>query len=325
MKKIILCIGLLLILLILTACQSTTTPLLYAMPTASTLLSESNIVSATTQTQSETYEATLYFRLSGQPLLVGETRALTINRNESIETALIRELVQGPSSDQPALERVLPEDTTLIQWSAVDNILYLTFDDAWLDTSSLPSNWELDPTWQVEAPLQRLLIIQSVVATITENLPYTAVQFLFQSDSAVTTDARMQLSFFLDGQQGVSDPQYRMEQVLLTPYTLTSQILQSWQKRDYQTLYAHIGTDSNYPNYQSFCLALESMQTLVQFSISPGTVSQNGQTAIVTINYFAHDAEKIVSHSAYPLRLYLQNGIWKISYDTLLQLLGYEG
>ena len=318
MKKCCFVMSLVCILLILSGCATTVNnPLLHAETTDVPGLSMNVQAAKASEDNADQVNVSLYFRYLDEPMLAAESRTLTVRRDESTEYAIIRALLAGPSAGHSDLKRLLPESTTIESINSLDGILFITVGEGFL-SDGVPQDWREDDAWKEEAPILRQLIVQSMVASITEYAPYRGVQILVRK--ADQSSLRLDNAYFLNDSSGVSDPALRDEALLLTPQNTAMRILLAWQTRDYQSLYNYLLLTDR-PSYADTLQALDPAVSLSAFTVSGGAVSGDGQRAIVTLDTTVLDGSEPLEQLAYPLPLIRENGIWKISYAALLALM----
>ncbi len=269
-------------------------------------------------------EVSLYFRFMNEPLLAAEARTLRVRRDESLEASILHALLEGPSAGHGDLKPLFPASVKVESVSSRGNILYITFNEALLTDDEIPSDWANQPQWATEAPLRRALTIGSVVASITESFPYTGIQILVYRPGQVQTSLRLDNTYFLSGLTGLSEPQTRNEDLLLTPHNVAAQLMASWQRRDYETLYhyiTHTNGGSPKPSFLDVAAALDTAPSLSTFTVGSGSVSANGGHAVVTLGYTLHLEGGTTPTVTYPLPLVRENDIWKIAYAELQALM----
>ena len=262
---------------------------------------------------------TLYFRYQEEPMLAPESRILTVQRDQSVELAIVRALLDGPSAGHSDLKRLLPSAATVESVTSRDDILFVTFDEGLL-RDDIPENWAQDPQWKDEAPLQRRLAMQSVAASITEQLPYTGVQILLHRQDQLQTNLRLENSYFLTGDTSLSEPIQRDETLLLTPHATVATLLAAWQAHDFERLYRYVSSAER-PPYATALEAFSTFGALAQYTATPGSVAADGQRAVVTVDLRILQGGAQAQTSGYPLQLVRESGIWKISYTQLLALM----
>ena len=314
-KVILIC----LLALCLTGCSQAANPLLRneATPMPGTVPQLHPATAGDSRTTQ--HQATLYFRFLDSDMLAGENRVISVSQDESLEMALLSALLDGPSAGQIELQRLIGDDVRIEDVSVSGDMLFLTLSGAFL-RDSVPANWQSQPQWAQEAPLRRKLALQSIVATVTENLPYTSVQVLVTQDGQ--SSARLDRSYLLTGDIGPADPLLRQESLLLTPASVADRLMNAWHKRDYAAIYRLTASYSvERPVYETFAATLDKASALMDFSCSCGSVSGDGQSATVTLQFSTVENDLTLQTAGYPLHLMRDNGLWKIPFDTLQQLM----
>lgn len=317
MKRRIMSFAILLsLVLLLTGCTSQTAdPLLKNETTAAPGLSMNVQAASASESNAEKIRVTLYFRYLDEMMLAAESRELTIPRDESVEYAIVTALVEGPSAGHSDLKRLIPAGTKVESVISRDDILFITLDEGFLD-DDVPEDWADDEDWKQEAPQLRKLIVQSLVASVTEYSPYTGVQLLLHKAEEVQTSLRLDNAYFLDGSSGVSDPVARDETLLLTPSNTANIVLSAWKEHDYERLYRFVA-DAGQPSLAAFSEAMSTMDAVKEFNVSGGSVSADGQSATITsfLRILGKDGSRDIA--AYPMLLNRENGVWKITYARL--------
>ncbi|MEG0767990.1 MAG: hypothetical protein RR482_09760, partial [Clostridia bacterium] len=190
----------------------------------------------------------------------------------------------------------------------------------------VPEQWEADPIWRTEVLMRRKLALDMIVNTIVDATHCTAVQLLIQKDGSDQQGRRMmRMELFAsetDPTQLLGLAQ-RSETMILTHYHTASIILRSWQHKEWQRLYRFVAQQSGRPTANAFAqMVAEDSASLLSFSITPGQVSADGQQAVlnVQLELSNEDGTSTLSNSI-PMHIALENGIWKISYAMLSQLM----
>ncbi|NLV57367.1 MAG: GerMN domain-containing protein [Clostridiales bacterium] len=272
----------------------------------------------------DTFQVSLYFRFENEPMLAAETRMLTARRDESKELVLLRALLEGPSAGHSELKRLFPEGVQVESVTEHNGILYITFNDALLTADEVPDDWQSRPEWVIEAPTLRALTIQSAIASVTESFPYHGVQILVYSTHKVQSSLRLENSYFLTDAQGLSEPLSRNESLLLTPQNAVLRLMKAWQLRDYAAIYPYIATGKESelkPSLQNMSLELDAAASLMDYTVSGGSVSTDGRRCVLTVQYTLQGEGSIPIAASYPLPLIRENDIWKIEFAQLLALM----
>lgn len=322
MKRMLLCMWLLVACITLGGCAAAGDPLRAAEATAVPGLSmRLHAATAAEDNVSET-TATLYFRYMNQPMLASETRVLTVKRDSSAELALIKALLDGPSAGHVELMRLFPETVRAVSAVTEGDTLYVTLSEELALDDRPPTDPGELAAWTAEAQVRRRLALQSIAASVTETFSCSSVQFLLDSNSQ--GGARLDGSYLLSGFNGPLDPVARDEALLLTPHNTAQCLLNAWQARDFETLYAFTAMQDDFeqrPAYTAFAILADSAPTLTAFTATPGAVSQDGQSALVMLSLSQSSLSGARERVSVPLRLMRENGVWKVAYQTLIALM----
>lgn len=273
-------------------------------------------------------EAALYFRYGDSAYLAPEQRQIVVEKNESPEMALVKALVAGPSASASALSPLFPPGTEVLAVSGQGDTLYVTFSEALLGRySDEPGDTSAD-AWKREFPLRRQLCMDALAATLTEAGYCTRVQVLVYREVSSVTSLRLTNSFFTRDEDATPvSPLTRDEDTLLTPHNAAAFILNAWMTQDWETLYSLLKKDDSAdprPAGQTAFAAFSAARVLTGFQVGHGSVSQNGQVAVVNGEMTLRADGEDAFIAGYPIRLERENGLWKISYARLLALMNQE-
>ncbi len=319
MKRLRLWLSAVAALLLLAGCApQTANPLARNQTTAVPGLDTQPFAATAADANAETVTAQLYFRYLDEPMLAAETRTLTVRKDESIEAAIVQALIEGPSAGHSDLRGLIPADTRLESVASRDTLLFLTFDEGFLK-DDVPEIWADSAQWRTDAPVLRALIVQSIVASVTETVPYAGVQILVHKQGELQTNLRLDNSYFLDGRTGPSDPVRRDEAWLLTPQRTGEVLLQAWQQQNVERC-THYLLEQDKPTQAAFAEALAAAPVLTEFAVSGGSVSGDGQTATLSVTLRTQREGHTTLSAAYPLQLTRENGVWKLAYARLAAL-----
>jgi hypothetical protein len=272
--------------------------------------------------QAETRTVSLYYRLREEDLLARETRSVFVPMDKQLETVLVEALIDGPSPSLLDLTGLFIPGTKVLETARRDDLVTITLSEAFLGTPvDAPLDWRYDPLWQREVFARRRLALASIVNTITEASDCARVQVLVRQggeDSAGTRIARSDL--YENATPGdLLTPLTRDESLLLTHHLTADVIMICWQIRDFERLYRLVSARPTQPQF------LQEMGTRGHFisgyALSAGTVSADGTRAVVACTFAYEDGAGVSEVFDYPIRLLLENGLWKMDYQALLALL----
>lgn len=272
---------------------------------------------------------TLWFRLGTEPLLAPETRSITLTPAAPFELTLLQALTGGPAASSLELNGLFPPGTKVLSTHLQGRTLFVTLSRQIMNNfADEPSAWATDPAWAAEVPLRRQLAMQAIAATVTENCDVDKVVILVEHTAQSGDSLRLRQGYYrvTPDANALAEPLTRDESVLLTPVNTAKLILDRWQLRDWARLYAFIArTDASTgearPAYDAFAARMDSLPHLTGFTLSDGSVSPDGQSAVFSVRLTLLDdgRERIAEGT---LRLHREKGIWRID---LSQFSGREG
>ena len=267
-------------------------------------------------------DVTLYFRYGDTEYLAPEQRQIQVQRNESLEKALVEALIAGPIS-APSLRTLFPAGTEALAAVTQGETLFVTFNEAFLgkytDEPDNPSG-----EWRAEGILRRQMCLDALAATLTEAGLCTQVQVLVYRSASQSASMRLQAGFLdRSADDTLLPPIVRNEDRLLTPFNTATQILRAWLSQNWPALYDWTAWEGETarPTEQTATDAFSAGQTLIDFSISPGTVSYDGQTAVLTADLTFLGSGGEVTRTGYPMRLTRESGMWKMDYGRLITMM----
>ena len=259
----------------------------------------------------------LYFRYQDSSYLATEARAVVVQRNESLEKAIVEALITGPLNTE--LSPLFPVGTEVVNTSTQDGTLFVTLNEAFLGRYADEPGDASTGIWKTEGPLRRQLCLDAMAATLTEAGLCERVQVLVTRDSGQQISMRLQAGYLNRGTDTTLLPQLvRNESVLLTPHNTAECILNAWLKQDWDTLSLF---SVHAPGEQSMFEAFEAANALVRFDLSAGSVAYDGQSAVLTAGLTLRGDTQDTEISGYPLRLIREEGLWKMDYPSLLSMM----
>jgi len=280
--------------------------------------------------QRDTVSVTLYFRYMQTEYLAQEARVLEVARNETVEMAIVRALMDGPSAASLELAPLFTANDQLLGVRRENNgQVTVVLGPRFLDPpADAPQDWEQLDYWAQEVPRRRRLAIQSVTNALTEEGRCDTVRFLVSTDPEDMQGARVRNATFFGGDpDALLPPQTRQEGIVLTPHLALNVALDAWQRKDWLMLYAfllRIGPDGTVlPSQTDFLTRIgEEERTLLFYRTSAGTVSVDGATATLCVSarMMRKDGHDWEIEQA-PVVMVRERGSWKLPYDTLMRLM----
>jgi|AGTN01.1.fsa_nt_gi Sporulation and spore germination. len=271
----------------------------------------------------DTLDIALYFCYSGESLLAAETRTIDVPVSATLENAVVRALIAGPSAGQNELSGLFWEGVVLIGTSTNEDILFVTLSKEFISTQ--PGGDEL-VLGSGSAAEQKLLAIESIVSTIVEMGTYSRVQIQVEggSGSRRITEAEAGKD---ESSTEPLEPLGRNKLLILTPENTLAQALDAINKKDWARLYnftAYTSPDGTQkPDSDVFSETLSGPGNVLEtYSIVDSNVSYDGQTAVVLLNYAIKKREgDPVERPNVPVTLVRESYIWKVSYISILNIL----
>lgn len=271
-------------------------------------------------------QATLYFRFLDEPYLAPESRTITQAPSQSYEMALLSELLSGPGTHSADLSGLFPEGTRVLSTVRQGRTLFVTLSDEIMDGyPDEPASWRDSAAWQQEVPLRRVLCMQSLVATVTENCDVDQVQVLVQQEQTAASSLRLKQRYFMDGaaEEELVGPMTRDDSLLLTPDTTLEAILTCWQNQDWQRMYRYLAlrdpaSGAERATEQDFITAMEQLSRLTSASYAGGSLSADGSCMTYTLSARLKDAagyEWDVTQRV--VRLYREGDRWKTTFEQI--------
>ena len=262
----------------------------------------------------------LYFRYQDSSFLAPEARTVVVQRNESLEKAIVQALIAGPLNTE--LSPLFPTGSEVVSTSTQDGTLFVTLNEAFLGRYADEPGDISTGHWKTEGPERRRLCLDAMAATLTEAGLCDRVQVLVQRDLGHASSMRLQAGFLnRSGDTSMLPPIVRNESVLLTPHNAAECVLNAWLRQDWDALSLFC---VHAPGEQSVFEAFEAAKVLVGFELSPGSVAYDGQRAVVTAKLTLRGDNQDVEISGYPLRLIREEGLWKTDYEALLSMMRAE-
>lgn len=280
--------------------------------------------------QTNTQMVTLYFRYSGESYLATDTRKITVGSDERLEAAVLRELIKGPTSSiRPQLEALINSQTQVVNIEEDGDILYVTFSGEFLQTaSSLPEGWEWDLSLREENFLRKRLCAQAVANTLIGLGTYSKVQILVDTEG---TGVGKRPTWAQLGYEDLSESKRAGgllgfdESVVLTPQNTLNLLFKSILEDDYSRAYPFIASQDSSgqrrPRLDEFTQASQEGSRLKSYQLQGCTIATDGQSAVVRVDLTFADGQGHRTREQIPVKMRLENEVWKVGYDVLERVL----
>jgi hypothetical protein len=266
-------------------------------------------------------DVALYFSYRGEKLLAGETVTIDVPVSDSLEAAVVRALIAGPSVNRSELTGLFWSGVKLVGVDTNADYLFITLSEEFVSTG--PEKVVLEEGSVAD---QKKLAICSIVNTLIEMGTYSRVQIYVDRQGGVG----QRITLYEAGWEESSaylEPLGRMRELILTPENTLIEALGSFAKKDWTRLYnftAYANRDGSLkPDIETFAEALaEKGNVLESFSVTGSNVTSNGQSAVVMLDYSLKTREgDPISRSNIPVVLVREEDIWKFSYSSLVDVL----
>lgn len=268
----------------------------------------------------DTSSVRLYFSYNGENLLAGETRTIDVPISESLESAVINALIAGPTSDE--LTGLFWEGVELVGVDENANHVFVTLSKEFVETD--PKQEKLLDGLTVDE--QKKLAIYSIVNTIIEIGNYSKVQIYVEQDRGIGQRIKEYQAGWSNEDKAL-DPLARDSSMILTPANTLIEALSSFHLKDWKRLHtftANMNLDGTVkPQLQSFSDEFaEKRNVLETFNAIDTTVSSDGQSAVVMLNYSLKTREgKLIEEDSIPIVMVREKGLWKVTYSSLVNIL----
>ncbi len=268
-------------------------------------------------------DITLYFRLTDEPALVPVQRSITVRANEYVESAVVRQLLSGPTALFGDLEAVLPKGTRLVDSYRDGGIWYVVLSKEMLEYEDASATRE-------EIELSKRLSVYAVVNSLCALNDTNRVQILIDMDG---TGKGARVSPFLLGftSQYTSsqwlDPMGFEKDIVITPTLLVTLAMQRLTEENYAQAYMFFAESETgglqKPDYAAFETELLSLGTIDSVDVRSADVGKgtlNGN-AVVDITWTAREDGKTRTAKGAVLALLSEGELYKIGYYSLMDAL----
>ncbi len=288
--------------------------------------SDGRVTGITNSLHSDQVEVALYYRFANTSYLGVEMAAIDLHQEDTVATAMIEELINGPSVSHDRLSGLFPQGTQLLGVNIDGSTVHVVLDRHFLGQPvGAPSDWEDSQAWQEEATLRRRLALQSIVLTLTEEGRWQRVQ-LYVADNFQNVPTRIPLAWF---DLTVQDTTVmlgscgRDEGLCLTPSVAMGRILSAWQQRDWKAIYPFLSREDGIISESEFAAEMnEAGTTLLGYSVTPGTISTDGSTATLVVEArIRSDTGNETTIERESVALHREEDNWSLQRSTLSSLM----
>jgi len=264
-------------------------------------------------------QAILYFRYLDSPYLSPEIRSITVPHTESLEMALVKELIAGPSGGTELLSGLFPRGTEVLNVLEEGGRLFVTFSKQ--VENPLEKENGFSKAAREEAQLRRRLLMASLVNTLTEYGAFQDVQVLILKDPGQHSSMRLSEAFYLEDSDHLPGPLTRQEERIITPGSALAQILALWEQQNWAALMKVValrGDEGSTMKLADF----QQLPALMDISLTAGSVAPDGSSAVVLLEGGLQKQDGTQAYlKAFPVLLLRSHQGWLLSLASLKAIL----
>ncbi len=270
----------------------------------------------------DSLDVALYFSYNGEKLLAAETRTIEVPVSDSLEAAVVRALIQGPSPQRDELIGLFWEDVKVTSVDSNADIFFVTLSEEFINTQ--PPTTVLNDANILE---RKKLAIYSIVNTIIEMGKFSRVQIYVERQGGIGQRITLVEAGWSEESTAHLEPLPRNQEIILTPENTLKQALDSFSKKDWTRLYnftAYMSPDGSIkPEIGDFSETLAATGNVLEsFNVTDASVAYNGQTVVVMLDYTIRAREgDAITRTNIPVVLVREDEIWKFTYASLVDVL----
>jgi len=279
------------------------------------------------QTAGAVYLYDLYYGYKNMDHLIAQQSRVNAAEGKQIEVALLEALIAGPASGS-GVERLIDARTVVRSVSSSKEYLYVVLSREFLEPVGMPEEWQSDAELVKQAAKQRQMAAWSVVNTLTELGRYSRVQILIDvnGDGEGQRPTRAMLGFATDeADSTLMEPLSRNDALIYDAEAVITLALDALADQAHDTVASMVAVqeDPSRPDDNALVTALAGADlALVTWHCVSSQISVDGQTALVVIDYEVQQKNGTqLQRRDVPMRLVRENGVWMLSYASVLQLL----
>ena len=273
-------------------------------------------------------EVYLYFRRGNGKYLAPQRHEIVVNANETLETAAVRALIEGPGRQAAGVRSLIPSSAAIVKAEGKGDIFYITFDRELLRLESNERGLDFSPVNE-----RRRLMLYSIVNTVTNIGRYAQVQILVDENNSGYGSKKLLSDFGLQAtaENQLLGPVGFDETVLLNASNTAELILQGIRDGEWEYIYTH---------YLSRQSGEEPLPALLQMEERikglPGKLVEWRRESVAEENapnsyllryelrYMLEDGQLRQRYHV-PLLLVWEDGQWKMSYEVLGRIVNMIG
>nr|WP_122013461.1 GerMN domain-containing protein [Maliibacterium massiliense] len=278
------------------------------------------------------YDAALYFPYSDEGLLGRQERTLEVSTSERVEQAVVRALIAGPDAAYVDYSPILPGNTQILDMSVTQDCLFITFSKEFmLPAVDLSENTALTDAQRNQKYLdQKRMALYAIVSAVTEVGNVKQVQVLVdtEGDGVARRIRRADVGLSSNTEGELLEPLRRPYSSISTPTVTADLVIKQLTNKSYSALYNYIANVQGDPRpmYSDWLNLFSGADWSVEsYNIIDGSTTYNGNQALVFVNLkIQKRLGKSVELTDCPLRMYREQGIWRVSYASLVSVIPTE-
>ncbi len=263
-------------------------------------------------------DVTMYYRLAGEEALLALNQTITVRANESLEEAILRQLIEGPPAFLTDLVPVFPAGTRLVDVSSEGAILYVTLSAELLNASS-------DAKTREEIDIERRMAIYAIVNSVTSNSLYSRVQVMVDMDG-VGSGTRIPGSLLGFDSLQLLEPMRFSSDVIATPKSIVEFALAHMSDQELTQAYSlFLESETGglqKPDYATFETQLLSLGHVTSYTVHDYEIAQDKRSARVSFDMGWVTREGVEYDAQYlTMDLQMEGVLYKIGYYAFLDIL----
>ena len=287
---------------------------------------EENPILAGDTTEQKPVSCMVYFSFADKNYLVGQQHLVSVPETRRAEEIFLEELISGPKTTSNELQPVINPNTRVVSVSDNNGLLFVTLSAHFLTPlSGVPENWRESGEWLALVMQQRRLALYAIVNTLTQTGKYSKVQLYIDYDGSSQGErpTRGEIGFNDENSEKLLEPVGRNAQIILEPDTSVLLFMQSFAEKNWEEASWYAEPEKENGGQESLANEFSLLDlTLADFDITSMTTSYDGQSAIVTIDYFIRAKDGLeYQNTDVALKIIRVDDIWKIAYVSINQFL----
>ncbi len=264
--------------------------------------------------------AILYYATSDYQYLVSYEMEIEVPVSIRMEYGIISMLKSSPQEGIRGLNQLINPNTEVISVSDGSSYVSILLSNDFLNWSFIPQTGmsieELDSI--------KRMAVYSIVNSIIDSTGCPKVQILVDVNGN-RRGQRISLQSVGFTDEGILGPLSRQSSVILTGEKTVNNIFTLLENENYAELYRYIAnrgeSGETRPPESNFINRMQSEGiTLESFRIRESVESSSRSVRIIMVDYAFNKESGRKENTNIPVKLIKENGVWKISYETLLSL-----